>query len=631
MKPSAIAGVIILAAALLAGLGAWAWRRADRPAAINDAELVQSLPRMNAAPSFATSNQCRQCHPQEYTSWHDSYHRKMTQVARPETVLGSFDGVEIEEAGQIHRLSRRGDELWVETSATVPSADNQPPQPKARRAVMTTGAHHMQMCWTASGAGNLLSELPIIYLRDERPGKSRWAPLNASYLSPPDEPSATSTTHWNTSCILCHATAGVPGLRKGGATESRVAELGIACESCHGPGQRHVRLMQRRAAGADASADTDSSADTRADLAIVNPARLRPERTAQVCGHCHSAASFLSDQLVEDFFLSGSPYRPGDDLNQTRIPILPAHLTEEQLAVHRRANPNLEGSYWPDGMIRVAGREYNGLLESACYQQGGMTCLSCHSMHQSDPNDQLAAEMDGNQACYQCHAAYREKLTQHTHHQAASSGSRCHNCHMPHTTYGLFKAIRSHQITSPSVAVALATGRPTACNLCHLDQTLAWTTANLSQWYGHLPAELDADQQSLSAAASLLLRGNRVQRALLSWLAGWKPALDVSGRDWLPPVLAPLLDDPSPVMRMVSSRSLAANDPRYAVEYDFVGPAEERQAAARRVVEIWTQLPIERRQKLPSRVLVKPDGSSDEELIERLLSERDDRYVQVKE
>lgn len=626
MKPSAIAGVIILAAALLAGLGAWAWRRADRPAAINDAELVQSLPRMNAAPSFATSNQCRQCHPQEYTSWHDSYHRKMTQIARPETVLGSYDGAEIEDGGQIHRLTRRGDELWVETFAAANgSADGRPPsQPRERRVVMTTGAHHMQVSWASGGAGNLLSELPIVFLRDDRPGKSRWAPLEASYLSP-SAPGPHSETHWNTSCLLCHATGGVPGLRSTGATNTAVAELGISCEACHGPGQRHVRLMRQRAAGAD------PSADARLDLAIVNPVRLGPERKAQVCGHCHATASFITDQLIEDFFLSGSAYRPGDDLTQTRLAVLPARLTQEQKEAARQINPFFEGSYWPDGMIRVAGREYNGLLESTCYQQGGMTCLSCHSMHQSDPNDQLAADMGGNQACYQCHASYREKLAEHTHHQAASSGSQCYNCHMPHTTYGLFKAIRSHQISSPSAAVALATGRPTACNLCHLDQTLAWAAENLSQWYRHPRAELDADQQSLSVAVSLLLRGNRVQRALLSWLAGWKPALDVSGRDWLAPILAPLLDDPSPVMRMVSSRSLEANDPRYAVEYDFIGPSEKRQAASQRVVELWTELPLAQRQKLPRRVLVKPDGELDQEEIERLLSERDDRKLQVNE
>ncbi|HJT32408.1 MAG TPA: cytochrome c3 family protein [Pirellulales bacterium] len=626
MKPTAIAGVVILVAVLLAGVCALAWRRADRPTAIADAELALALPRMNAAPSFAASIQCRQCHPQEYTSWHDSYHRKMTQVARPETVLGSYEGVEIEDAGQIHRLSRRGDELWVETFAAANRTNDVQPPPKseARRVVMTTGAHHMQVSWASAGTGNLLNELPIVYLRDDRPGKSRWAPLEASYLSP-SAPGPHSETHWNTSCILCHATGGVPGLQSAGATDTAVAELGIACEACHGPGQRHVQLMQRRAGGAD------DPPNTLADLAIVNPARLRPERTAQVCGHCHAAASFVTDYLVEDFFLSGSAYRPGDDLTQTRLAVLPARLTEEQKEANRRINPFFDGSYWPDGMIRVAGREYNGLLESTCYQQGGMTCLSCHSMHQSDPNDQLAAEMDGNQACYQCHASYRETLREHTHHQADSSGSLCYNCHMPHTTYGLFKAIRSHQISSPNVATTLATGRLTACNSCHLDQTLAWTSEHLSQWYGHPVAELDADQQSLSAAACLLLKGDPVQRALLSWIAGWQPALDVSGRQWLAPILARLLDDPSPVMRMVSSRSLEANDPRYAVEYDFIGPSEGRQAAVRRVVEIWASLPLEQRKKLPKRVFVLPDGSSDEKEIERLLMQRDNRRLQVNE
>ena len=37
--------------------------------------------------------------------------------------------------------------------------------------------------------------------------------------------------------------------------------------------------------------------------------------------------------------------------------------------------------FWPDGMVRVTGREYNGLLDTACYQRGKMSCLSCHSMH----------------------------------------------------------------------------------------------------------------------------------------------------------------------------------------------------------------------------------------------------------
>src|SRR5947208_5654909 len=68
-----------------------------------------------------------------------------------------------------------------------------------------------------------------------------------------------------------------------------------------------------------------------------------------------------------------------------------------------------------------------------------------------------------------------------SHHLAASSGSQCYDCHMPHTTYGVLKAIRSHQVGSPRVADELATGRPNACNLCHLDKPLAWTAHQLDR------------------------------------------------------------------------------------------------------------------------------------------------------
>ncbi|GIT38389.1 MAG: hypothetical protein Ct9H300mP7_3100 [Verrucomicrobiota bacterium] len=54
-------------------------------------------------------------------------------------------------------------------------------------------------------------------------------------------------------------------------------------------------------------------------------------------------------------------------------------------------------------MVRVTGREYNGLLDTACYQNGKMSCLSCHSMHgYLDNNDQLPPHGD-QRGVPQCH------------------------------------------------------------------------------------------------------------------------------------------------------------------------------------------------------------------------------------
>src|SRR5262245_188991 len=104
-----------------------------------------------------------------------------------------------------------------------------------------------------------------------------------------------------------------------------------------------------------------------------------------------------------------------------------------------------------DGQIRVTGREYNGLVETVCHTRGNLSCLSCHSIHQSDPNDHLASGMDGNRACLQCHEKIGHNLTSHTHHAPGPTGSQCYNCHMPYATYGLLKAVRNHYIDSPSV------------------------------------------------------------------------------------------------------------------------------------------------------------------------------------
>ena len=88
--------------------------------------------------------------------------------------------------------------------------------------------------------------------------------------------------------------------------------------------------------------------------------------------------------------------------------------------------------------------------------------------------------MGTNEACTQCHPSIAANVTRHTNHGERSSGSACYNCHMPYTTYGLLKTIRSHTIGSPSVAETLNAGRPNACNLCHVDKTLRWTSDALA-------------------------------------------------------------------------------------------------------------------------------------------------------
>ena len=44
---------------------------------------------------YVGSAACQVCHPHNHATWHDSYHRTMTQVANEESVIGNFNNVRL--------------------------------------------------------------------------------------------------------------------------------------------------------------------------------------------------------------------------------------------------------------------------------------------------------------------------------------------------------------------------------------------------------------------------------------------------------------------------------------------------------------------------------------------------------
>jgi predicted CXXCH cytochrome family protein len=288
----------------------------------------------------------------------------------------------------------------------------------------------------------------------------------------------------------------------------------------------------------------------------------------------------------------------------------------------------MRSEFWDDGTPRITGREYNALLETACYQRGKLRCVSCHSMHESDPNDQIAAKMETNQACYQCHAEYQAKLTDHTHHQAGSSGSQCYNCHMPNTTYGLLEFSRSHKIDSPSVTTELHSGRPNACVLCHLDQSLPWAAKNLASWYGQPEPPLDEAQSTVSAGVLYGLRGDPCQRALIGWHMRWEPARAVSGSAWLAPTITQLLTDPYSAVRYQAAKTLKTLPGLEKLPYDYIAPAEFRAMRQQQAAQWWDRHGAAATDRRGPEVLLQPDGKLMHPLLQQLLRQRDNRPMQ---
>ena len=590
------------------------------------ASLYQTtLPYRRADNEYAGSASCKKCHTNEHKSWHNSYHRSMTQIMSPESVKAAFNGQSLVFEGESFTMHKRGEEYWT-TIESIDAIRNSPngkdPNAIDVRMGMVTGSHHMQVFWLPGMMGNLQIGFPFAWLIEDK----RWAPRNSLFIRDPY--TVISKENWNMNCIRCHTTGPKPKPNKEAQRfESQVADLGISCEACHGPGQKHVDRQISLAALPDKDRRHALASEP---LSIIQPEDLDHNRSTQVCGSCHGMKWF---DKSENWTEEGFTYRPGDDLAKTTPIIQPSKANEQKwLKPVLEKNPEiLDDFFWKDGKIRVTGREYNGLLESPCHQRGTMSCVSCHSMHKSDPNDQLASGMRTNKACLQCHKEMSDDVSAHTLHPVNSAGSNCYNCHMPHTSYGLLKAIRSHTIETPNVETTLETGRPNACNLCHLDKTLDWTAEHLAKRTKKTKTNVPDIHKTTAASAVWLLNGDAGQRAIAAWHMGWEPALIASGTGWQSPMLADSLNDPYSAVRYIANKALSKQPGFDSFKFDFVADEIERLEKQKKAKGIWLNSEKSNYPTPSENILLNNQGLRQQMRIQDLINNRNNKSMRLRE
>ncbi|MFT7463393.1 MAG: hypothetical protein ACI9EF_001737 [Pseudohongiellaceae bacterium] len=616
-KRSATLGAVaaVLGIAAIGGAG-WASHNYRDPPVVE----LDLRPRESPTNGYVTSKTCRACHAEHYATWQASYHSSMTQVASPDTVIADFDDVDVHGYGWDYKLSRQGDEFFVEMDPVLGL-------PAKRRVVMTTGSHAMQDVWVTSDDGNFVELVESVFLFSEE----RWVPREAVFLQPPRGPAPRSLDErdfWTNRCIRCHSTGPQP---RAELRDTVVGEISIACEACHGPASEHVAL------NSDPRRRYEYHLSDKADETIVDPGRLSPRAASQVCGACHShaAAHRNNDGQWGSFPDDGSQYLPGRELEDSlEIDKVTSHTWRPPAAMASR--------FWPDGMVRGSGREYSDLNQSPCFngglEDGQMSCLSCHAMHKPTDdsreleewaNDQLRVGMAGDKGCAQCHPGL--DTAAHTHHQADSSGSRCYNCHSPYTNYGLLKSIRAHLNTNPDVATTLATGRPNACNSCHLDKSLGWTADRLSEWYETPRPVLTEEQESVASSVLWALRGDAAQRALTAASMGRDFAQNAAGAQWLAPYLLHLMKDPYDAVRYVAYHSLLTVPGFEDMEFDYVAKQAVRNASVKAALTIWNARAGSAAQAPIPALLLGADGLIDRAKFFEFASQRDERLVGIEE
>jgi hypothetical protein len=151
---------------------------------------------------YVTSRQCVPCHPGRYETWHRTFHRTMTQVAGPASVVGDFENRSLTYQGVTSRFTRAGDRYFIETLSPEGSMEKD-------EVVMTIGSRRMQQYVTKVGDRHV--RLPLAWNIEER----RWIHLNGAFLHPDGSDFNNHRAGWDTELHLLPQRQGAAALRRG--------------------------------------------------------------------------------------------------------------------------------------------------------------------------------------------------------------------------------------------------------------------------------------------------------------------------------------------------------------------------------------------------------------------------------
>lgn len=594
-------------------------------------EHEAKLPLIHRDGGFVGANACRACHQEHFDSWERTFHHTMTQRADAQSVVGAFDGRAVNYAEKTARPTSRDGRFFME----LPSAEG-----KTREAevVLTVGSRRYQQYFERVNRGGDFAfvRLPILWHIETQ----RWLHLNTVFLNPDSPNWDDHKADWNSNCIFCHNTGPQPRMtnyrdpsRKDAERfDSKVAELGISCESCHGPGLKHTQAQR------DPLYRYKEHFGDQRDPLIVQPTRIDQESSVGVCGQCHGQRMPNPISRSEAWLTSGPTFRSGERLLDHVSPVA------IDTPVLGRADPDtFRFRFWADGTPRLTAYEYQGTTSSPCYLKGTLTCGSCHAMHSGDVHGMIEPEKRGNQACLQCHAEIGRDVKAHTKHAPQSSGSACLECHMPRMVYGVVEIHRSHRIEVPDAKRDAEGGRPNACTLCHLDKSPLWTAQEIARLWGReqqLPAfRRDKAPLELADSVASLLSGDAVQRAVYAKAMGRADsALDPRDKAFVRLHLAVTLGDAYASVRWIAQRSLQTLEREFPIgtaEYlrtiDHMAGPEARRAALFGMLELIAERSRDRLHTAPAGFFVGGDFIMDLEAIIRLTDLQGERSISIGE
>ena len=359
---------------------------------------------------FVGADKCKACHKENHKSWSHSQHPKMVQNLRknPDVVVADF--------------------------STLPANANF----TLKDAVYTVGGKFKQRYMIRKDRNG--TEDYVLGNYQWNVQTQKWQGFKPwKYWYKDAYPHDNQELPTSRACDGCHFTGFM-------STEKRV-DVGIACESCHGPASNHIENPESP---------------------IYKASLSDPKRQNEVCLQCHMRNR---DKRLEDVNMSSIygdardypfGYEAGKPLSDYKMvaPFTIGHETKE---------------FYANGAGKKNRSQGNEFVHSIKGKHG-ITCINCHNPHTLEPT---AQKNTGNKLCMNCHSfnsiigPHQESLEAHTHHKANSKGSLCVECHMPkvgkHTGKSPY-TVRTHLFgfTTPNETLKYKMPKETnACYTCH--------------------------------------------------------------------------------------------------------------------------------------------------------------------
>ena len=394
----------------------------DGPEKASRGDIKKNNDQTNA---YIGDQQCLSCHAEQTQSWASSHHAKAMMHASDSTVLGDFGDITFTGSGVSSFFFKRDGLYYVETEG--PTGKNETYQIK-----YTFGLTPLQQ-YLVEFPGGRMQALRTAWDTQEK----QWYDLypNQEIITADWLHWTRGGLNWNTMCAECHST----DLKKGYDLETDTynttfSQINVSCESCHGPGEKHLSW-----------ASTEPR-DSNAYMLLTSD--IKSVEQVRACAPCHSRKGNLSSAFTFN----------GEFLQD----FVPEILSD--------------GLYHADGQIQDEVYVYGSFLQSKMYHNN-VRCTDCHDPHT------LQLKKDGNELCMQCHEP-RYDTRQHTFHEAGTEAGSCISCHMPGKIYMGVDFRRDHSFRVPRPDLSVEYGVPNACNGCHNDKNASWAAENIIAWYG---------------------------------------------------------------------------------------------------------------------------------------------------